>query len=188
MHPLRLLLRLHRSVGRRPGRRGLAAAGVLVLASAVGPSVPQTTGAKAAVAPVRPGGAGQVRVDAPLGPTLVLSLAVGPPGTVTTVTGGGFSRLQPVQLQWSRGIPFLMPKPVVAHADGTFVTQFLVVSGDDVFGPRELLAAVPVVGAAAIQSVVVAQATFLVVPHTARPPSADIIRELWGARPFWFRH
>jgi hypothetical protein len=186
MHPLRLLLRLHRSVGRRPSRLGLAAAGVLVLASAVGPSVRQTTGAEAPAASVRPGGAGQVRADALRGPTIVLSLSVGPPGTVTTVTGGGFPGLQPVRLQWSRGVPFVTG-PVVAHDDGTFVTQFLVVSGDDVFGPRELQAATPVFGVAA-QSQMVAQAPFLVVPHTARPPGVDIIRELWGTRPFWFRH
>ncbi len=120
------------------------------------------------------------------GPTITLSLSVGPPGTVMTVTGMDFPGLQPVQLQWSRGVPFATG-PIEAQDDGTFATQFLVVFGDDVFGPRELQAAVSAFGVAS-RNPVVAQAPFLVVPHTAGPPVVDITRALWGSRPFFFRH
>ncbi|MGD0863351.1 MAG: hypothetical protein ABSA21_11425 [Candidatus Limnocylindrales bacterium] len=121
-------------------------------------------------------------------PTITLSLSVGPPGTVTTVTGRHFPGLRPVLLQWSTGVQFNPPNPIVAQDDGTFVAQYLVVFGDDVYGPRELQAVVSVFGVAPGVVAVVAQAPFLVVPHTAEPPVVDIIRALWGSLPFFFRH
>jgi len=104
-----------------------------------------------------------------------------------------FPGLQPVLLQWSTGIPYTPPNPIAAADNGTFAVQFLVVSGDDVFGPRQLQASIGFVGATTLRlttatTQVVARAPFTVVPHTAGPPTADIIHTLWGDKPFWFRH
>lgn len=134
---------------------------------------------------VRSSPAAQVQAEILRLPTITLSLSVGPPGTVTTVSGRYFTGLQPVLLQWSTGIQFNPPDPIVAQDDGTFVAQYLVVFGDDVYGPRELQAALSVFGG---PQTVVAQAPFLVVPHTAEPPAVDIIRTIWGSQPFFFRH
>ncbi len=194
MHPIRLLLRLHHPVSGRSIGRGLAAASILTLAAASGPTAPITAGAEiaASAGPAGYGATTQPQAEILLPPTITLSLSVGPPGSVTTVTGSNFAGQQPVLLQWSTGVPYQLPNPVVTRDDGTFQVQFLVVAGDDVFGPRELQAAIPFVGFFGAPTTtngrVVAQAQFLVVPHTAGPPTDDIIHAIWGSRPFFFRH
>ena len=177
-------------------RLGLTAVSILLIA-ATGPFVGYSAvGNAAAAAPAASGTTSQSRPlilippilipPIPNSPSITLSLSVGPPGTVTTVTGSGFPGLQPVQLQWSRGVQYLTASPIIAHDDGTFETQFLVVFGDGILGRRYLEAAIPAFGVAS-ESLVVARAPFLVVPHTAGPPVADIIRLLWRWRPFFFR-
>jgi hypothetical protein len=193
MHPFRLLLRLHHPVSGRSIRLGLASASILALVAAAGPTAQHAAGADVSEPVGSPGHSTTTQPQAEIlrGPAVTLSLSVGPPGTVTTVTGSNFPGLQPIVLQWSTGVQYQLPNPVVTRDDGTFVVQFLVVSGDDVYGPRELQAAVSFFGAATLTRAnerVVAQAPFLVVPNTAGPPADDLIHALWGSQPFFLRH
>ena len=193
MHPLRLFLRLHRPVGGRRIRLGLVASSLLALVTVASAAGPNSVGAQVVIVPTATPAAATLPPLLPidpfpvlrLPPAITLSLSIGPPGTVITVTGARFPSLSPVQLQWTRGVPF-MTGPIGTDQDGTFATQFLVMFGDDVFGPRELRA-VSEFGLTA-RIVVTAQAPFMVVPHTATPPVVDVIRSLWGTRPFVFRH
>ncbi len=69
---------------------------------------------------------------------LTLDPAIGPPGIVVVVHGGGFPAGSSVRLRWSAGItPTLAP--IVADASGSFEVQVLVFHSD-VTGPRDLVA------------------------------------------------
>jgi hypothetical protein len=97
---------------------------------------------------------------------IVLSLTLGPPGTVTTVNGSGFLPNTTLQLRWvlnpndPQGIVIDLGT-VVTGADGTFANAPALVFANDPIGPRTLSA-----DGGTDQ---VATANFLVVPGTAQP-------------------
>lgn len=196
MQSIRLLHRLHDPVGGLPRRLGPAAACLcLVLAAvAAGPALLRAASsgpyAGDELAPNRPD-TGQLTIAIARVPTVTLSPAFGSPGTLTTVTGANFTGTTPLILRWSAGVPYTPPNRVVTRDDGTFVTQFLVLSGDGIYGPRLLQVFRPVFGIAEGFSLpsarLVAQAQFTVVPHPAGPPTSILIHTPWGTRPFTFR-
>ncbi len=66
-------------------------------------------------------------------PTLVLNPAVGPPGTVVTVTGTGFQPNAPVTISWSVSTGSVV---VTANAHGDLPPSELFILIPDVLGPR----------------------------------------------------
>ncbi len=95
-----------------------------------------------------------------LQPTLTISPAVGPPGTVARVTGADFPPGVALNLAWETGIN-PPSKSVVIRADGTFVARALVFRRDQL-GQRQL--AVSGLRFGAVRD------DFLVVRKTQSPP------------------
>jgi hypothetical protein len=101
-----------------------------------------------------------------LNPTLTLSPAVGPPGTVTVARGTDFPANLPVQLAWSQGIAGTTQPSVVADASGSFSTVVLVFPHDEL-GTRVLTAlSVTPPGSSLLGF---ASASFLVTPGAVQP-------------------
>jgi len=107
------------------------------------------------------GGAGRITV----------SPALGPPGTVTVVTGTGFPPGTPIALGWSAGITPEPLAPIVTDAAGGFVAQLLVLPRDRL-GPRQVRATL--LGTPA--PVAPATARFLVVKGTVGPPISGLVQ------------
>jgi hypothetical protein len=119
---------------------------------------------------------------------ITVSPGGGPPGTVVEVTGRGFPPLTPVLLEWSAGVQYVQPRPIVTLDDGTFTAGQLVIPGDEIYGLRYLGAGVVVVGVAFQGGFrLLAQAPFVVVVRSARPPSDKIRSSIWGKNPVVFR-
>ncbi len=97
--------------------------------------------------------------------------AVGPPGTVTIVTGTGFGPGVPIALTWSTGISPTLLAPVVTDAKGGFVAQLLVLPRDRI-GARQVRATRGGPGAPTAP----VTARFLVVTGTAAPPVSGLIQ------------
>jgi len=97
--------------------------------------------------------------------------AVGPPGTVTIVTGTGFGPGVPILLSWSTGISPALLEPVVTDAKGGFVAQLLVLPRDRI-GARQVRATRSGPGAPAAP----VTARFLVVAGTAAPPISGLVQ------------
>jgi hypothetical protein len=74
-----------------------------------------------------------------LNPTLTLSPAVGPPGTIVTARGADFPASTPVQVSWSQGIGGTTAAPITTDASGGFATTVLVLP-HDALGTRVLTA------------------------------------------------
>ena len=91
---------------------------------------------------------------------------VGPPGTVTTVTGTGFPLGAVVKLTWSQGIPLSIPSITIPATQG-FQTTILIFPHDQL-GQRTLSAApdLSVTGAPLFN---IATAVFLVGPGSEQP-------------------
>ena len=89
-------------------------------------------------------------------PTLVLNPAVGPPGTIVTVTGTGFQPNTPVTVAWSISTGSVV---IVADAQGRLPPSQLLILTPDVLGPRFAQAS----------STPQAVAPFLVVPSDSEP-------------------
>jgi hypothetical protein len=89
-------------------------------------------------------------------PTLVLNPAVGPPGTIVTVTGHGFKPNTPVTVSWTVSTGSVVIK---ADALGNLPAKSLLILTPDVLGPRFARAS----------SSPPATAPFLVVPSTSEP-------------------
>jgi hypothetical protein len=92
--------------------------------------------------------------------------AVGPPGTVTTVTGTGFPVGAVVKLSWSQGIPIFAASITIGASQGFQVT--LLIFPHDELGLRHLNAG-PDLSVASAPVFNIATADFLVVPGTAQP-------------------
>jgi hypothetical protein len=94
-------------------------------------------------------------------PKIALNPAVGPPGTITTVTGTGFPANTAVSLGWAAGVG-----TAEAHTDaqGAFTTELVVVV-PDVLGPRQAVAT----------QFPTAKAPFLVVPSTSEPGGSGAV-------------
>ena len=123
------------------------------------PGAPHAAGLTALVL----GGGGKV-------PKITLTPPVGPTGTVVVVTGTGFPAGQPVQITWSAGITPTPLTPVTTAPDGTFTA--VLVLPHDVLGKRRLTAVAIVSGVPGTP----ATAPFLVVEHTAQPPTSPLVR------------
>ncbi len=89
-------------------------------------------------------------------PTLVLDPAVGPPGTIVTVTGHGFKPNTPVTVSWTVSTGSVV---ITADAAGNLPPSSLLILTPDVLGPRFAQAS----------SSPPASAPFLVVPSTSEP-------------------
>lgn len=98
--------------------------------------------------------------------SIVLKPTVGPPGTVTTVTGTGFPVGAVVKLSWSQGIPLSLASITINATQGFQLT--LLIFPHDQLGPRKLSAA-PDLSVATAPLFNIATADFLVVPGTAQP-------------------
>jgi len=99
-------------------------------------------------------------VPAPGTPTLTLNPALGPPGTLVTVTGSGFPANTPITISWSVSTGSVV---ITSDAGGNLPPTILPILVPDVLGPRFA------VSATSPQ----AQAPFLVVPGTAEPGGED---------------
>jgi len=172
-----------------PGRGAIVAAAVLfAFVASTGTIAARSAPGMGGTA--APGGTPQPLTAAILFlPTLSVSPAVGPPGTVAIVKGYGFAGLRPIILQWSDGIPYTPFTRIITHDDGTFTAQMLVVSGDNLYGRRFVVAYynVLITDRVAVPRAV-ARGPFTVVEHSARPPVASILRTYWGHRPVILRH
>lgn len=91
---------------------------------------------------------------------------VGPPGTVTTVTGTGFPVGAVVKLSWSQGIPLSLASITIGATQGFQLT--LLIFPHDQLGLRHLSAA-PDLSVTSAPLFNIATADFLVVPGTAQP-------------------
>ncbi|HXM57296.1 MAG TPA: hypothetical protein VOB72_18000 [Candidatus Dormibacteraeota bacterium] len=101
-----------------------------------------------------------------LNPTLTLTPAVGPPGTVTVAHGAGFPPNVSVQLAWSQGIAGTTSAGLVSDAAGAFTATVLVLP-HDALGTRVLTAlSAPPPGSTQIGF---ASAFFLVTPGAVQP-------------------
>ena len=92
----------------------------------------------------------------PGAPVLVLNPALGPPGTLVTVTGSGFPHNTPITVSWSLSSGSVV---ITSDASGNLPPTVLPVLVPDVLGPRFAVAS----------STPAAQAPFLVVPGSAEP-------------------
>jgi PKD repeat protein len=92
----------------------------------------------------------------PGAPTLVLNPAVGPPGTIVTVTGHGFRPNTPVTVSWTVSTGSVV---ITADQHGDLPPRSLLILTPDVLGPR----------LAEASSSPPATAPFLVVPSTSEP-------------------
>jgi hypothetical protein len=101
-----------------------------------------------------------------LNPTLTLSPAVGPPGTIVVARGSDFPANVAVQVGWSLGIVGTAPPAITTDAHGAFTTSVLVYPHDEL-GARVLTAvSVPPPGTTFIGF---ASASFLVVAGAVQP-------------------
>jgi PKD domain len=114
------------------------------------PTTPPTAPSTATTPTTTPGQP-SVRV-----PTLVLNPAVGPPGTIVTVTGTGFRPNSPVTVAWSTSTGSVV---IIADAQGRLPPSQLLILTPDVLGPRFAQAS----------STPQAVAPFLVVPSDSEP-------------------
>jgi hypothetical protein len=89
-------------------------------------------------------------------PTLTLNPAVGPPGTIVTVTGSGFPPNTPITIAWSVSSGSIT---VTTDGNGNLPSSQLLILVPDVLGPRFAVSATSPP----------AQAPFLVVPGPAEP-------------------
>jgi hypothetical protein len=89
-------------------------------------------------------------------PTLVLNPALGPPGTIVTVTGHGFRPNTPVTVAWTVSTGSVV---ITADQHGNLPPRSLLILTPDVLGPR----------LARASSSPPATAPFLVVPSTSEP-------------------
>jgi PKD domain len=93
-------------------------------------------------------------------PTLILNPAVGPPGTIVTVTGQGFRPNTPVTVFWTVSTGSVV---VTADTHGNLPPRTLLILTPDILGPRF----------AEASSSPPATAPFLVVPSTSEPGGDD---------------
>ena len=91
---------------------------------------------------------------------------VGPPGTVTTVTGTGFPVGAVVKLSWSQGIPLTLASITIGATQGFQLT--LLIFPHDQLGLRHLSAA-PDLSVTSAPLFNIATADFLVVAGTSQP-------------------
>lgn len=97
---------------------------------------------------------------------IVLKPAVGPPGTVTMVTGTGFPVGAVVRLTWSQGIPLSQASITIGSGQGFQLT--LLIYPHDQLGLRHLNAG-PDLKVTNAPLFNIATADFLVVPGSAQP-------------------
>jgi hypothetical protein len=93
-------------------------------------------------------------------PTLALNPAVGPPGTIVTVTGSGFPKNTPITISWSISTGSIV---VTTDSRGNLPPSLLYILTPDILGPRFAVAS----------STPQVEAPFLVVPSTAEPGGDD---------------
>jgi hypothetical protein len=105
----------------------------------------------------------------PYAPTLRVVPAVGPPGSVMTVTGEGFPPHVSVLVRWAKSptrsadpAPLTIAVRAVTDSAGRLPPTFLPIFANDVLGPR-------LVEVAADRPDAAARLPFLVVPGTAQP-------------------
>jgi hypothetical protein len=101
-----------------------------------------------------------------LNPTLTLTPAVGPPGTVTVAHGADFPPNIAIQLAWSQGISGTTPAALVSDGSGAFTTPVLVFPHDEL-GTRVLTAVSVVPPDSSLLGF--ASASFLVTPGVVQP-------------------
>jgi PKD domain len=89
-------------------------------------------------------------------PVLILNPAVGPPGTIVTVTGTGFPKNTPITISWSISTGSIV---VTTDAHGNLPASQLNILTPDILGPRFAVAS----------SSPAVKAPFLVVPSTSEP-------------------
>jgi hypothetical protein len=101
-----------------------------------------------------------------LNPTLTLSPAVGPPGTIVTARGADFPASTSVQVSWSQGIGGTTAAPITTDPSGGFTTTVLVLPHDEL-GSRVLTAVSVTPPNRSLFGF--ASASFLVVPGEVQP-------------------
>jgi hypothetical protein len=101
-----------------------------------------------------------------LNPTLTLSPAVGPPGTIVTARGADFPASTSVQVSWSQGIGGTTAAPITTDPSGGFTTTVLVLP-HDALGTRVLTAVSVTPPKSSLFGF--ASASFLVVPGEVQP-------------------
>jgi hypothetical protein len=92
----------------------------------------------------------------PSAPHLVLTPNIGPPGTIVTVTGSGFSPDTVITMKWSVSLGSVSAR---TDAHGNLPPSQLLILAPDILGPRLAVAS----------STPRARASFLVVPNTMEP-------------------
>ena len=120
-------------------------------------------------APPSPSPSPPSRVTPPprvLNPTLTLTPAVGPPGTIVTARGADFPASTQVQVSWSQGIVSTTAAPITTDASGAFTTRVLVFP-HDALGARVLTAVSLTPPKSSLFGF--ASASFLVVAGEAQP-------------------
>jgi hypothetical protein len=116
------------------------------------PSTP-TTGSTSTTTPGSPTTAPGHKAG---GPTLTLNPAVGPPGTIVTVTGSGFPKNTPLTVSWSVSSGSIV---VTTDSHGNLPASPLYILTPDILGQRYAVAS----------STPSVRAPFLVVPSTSEP-------------------
>jgi hypothetical protein len=102
-----------------------------------------------------------------LNPTITLTPALGPPGTVTVVRGTDFPANVPIELGWNQGIAGTPSGAIVTDGAGTF-TGTVLIFPHDALGAR-VMTAVSVAPPNRGDVVGFASAVFLVVPGATQP-------------------
>ena len=103
-----------------------------------------------------------------LNPTLTLTPAVGPPGTVAVAQGTDFPASSQVQLAWSQGILATTSNTVATDKSGSFTATVIVFPHDEL-GGRFLTAVSAPPPNGNVAYVAFAYAPFLVVPGEVQP-------------------
>jgi PKD repeat protein len=144
--------------GQTASRRADQSASTQQVVTISAPGTPTTTSTTptSTTSPTTPGTSPTTAAPGKSKPVLTLNPAVGPPGTIVTVTGRGFPKNIPITLSWSLSTGSIV---VTTDSKGNLPASPLYILTPDILGQRYAVAS----------STPPVKAPFLVVPSTSEP-------------------